>query len=243
MSDLDQLLTGAVRFLLDGGEKEAAEVLQSCSLELEYKDTAFPLAGEGAYDLYVIRVIGPRTAYDILSDDEQPVTIAVDRAFRAVFPSFVEDGIYYSMRAQAELSSAPPILYESLQTVDSHTTDDPLLDKMLSTARTKYLHPDPQVRREALEKLWDVWERIKTIEPAKDKKASTKALLDKAAREPNFRQLLEDEAVTLNRIGNSFMIRHTEINQTPIERHEQVDYLFQRLFAMIYLLLKARRKE
>jgi len=36
------------------------------------------------------------------------------------------------------------------------------------------------VRRESLEKLWDAWERLKTVEPGGDKKAQAKALLDKS---------------------------------------------------------------
>ena len=38
----------------------------------------------------------------------------------------------------------------------------------------------PKVSKEALEKLWDAWERLKTLE-AGDKKSSIKTLLDKAA--------------------------------------------------------------
>jgi hypothetical protein len=66
------------------------------------------------------------------------------------------------------------------------------------------------VRRESLEKLWDAWERLKTLEPGKDKKASTTALLDKVSSEPMFRAYLEHEATRLTEIGNTFMIRHTE---------------------------------
>ena len=53
------------------------------------------------------------------------------------------------------------------------------------------------VRCESLEKLWDACERLKTLELGNDKKASTKALLDKAASKPNLRVRLEQEAVQL----------------------------------------------
>jgi hypothetical protein len=75
-------------------------------------------------------------------------------------------------------------------------------------SRQKFLNRSLNVRRESLEKLWDAWERLKTVEPGKDKKASAKALLDKAAVEPNFRNKLEQEARELTDIGNTFMIRH-----------------------------------
>ena len=54
-----------------------------------------------------------------------------------------------------------------------------------------------QIIRESLEKLWDAWERLKTVEPGRDKKASARALLDQATREPVFRQMIEDEANAL----------------------------------------------
>ena len=95
------------------------------------------------------------------------------------------------------------------------------------------------MRREALEKLWDAWERMKTLEPG-NKGESTKALLDKAATEPGFRDLLETEARKLTEIGNGFHIRHSETTQTEIQSDNQVDYLFHRLFALIWLVLHAR---
>src|SRR5206468_9143854 len=109
-------------------------------------------------------------------------------------------------------------------------------------SRRKFLDPDPAVRRESLEKLWDAWERIKTIEPAADKKQATKKILDHAAPEIRFRDLLETDARELTRIGNDFRIRHSETTKAEIYEMEQVDYLFQRMFAMVMLLLNRRSK-
>ena len=118
-------------------------------------------------------------------------------------------------------------------------TGDAELDSLLEAARAKYLDPDPNVRKESLEKLWDAWERLKTIEPGEDKKSSATALLDKVASEPTFRAALEREALELTDIGNSFRIRHSETTTVPLERSEHVDYLFHRLFALIWLLLRS----
>ena len=95
------------------------------------------------------------------------------------------------------------------------------------------------MRKEGLEKLWDAWERLKTLEPGKDEKTQACALLDKASTEPNFRARLEREATELTEIGNNFMIRYTETTKTPINESAHVDYLFHRMFAMIRLLLKS----
>ena len=132
---------------------------------------------------------------------------------------------------------APTGLQEALAAA-VFRTGDKQLDGLLETAREKFLNKSLNIRKEGLEKLWDAWERLKTIEPGKDKKAQTKAILDKASREPNFRQRLEVETLELTEIGNSFMIRHTETNKTPIMDSAHVDFLFQRMFAIIRLLLK-----
>lgn len=133
---------------------------------------------------------------------------------------------------------APPILQEALvsQIFDS---GDNKLDRLLEVARKKFLDPDSTIRREALEKLWDAWERVKTLDGA-NKRDSIKALLDKAAPEPDFRSLLESEARSLTDVGNKFHIRHSETGQIEIQTEDQVDYLFHRLFALIWLVLRAR---
>lgn len=155
---------------------------------------------------------------------------------------FARNGLAYELSAEGVVTRlAAPVLRETLSAA-VFQTGDTSLDALLSSARAKFLNPDPWVRREALEKLWDAWERAKTIEPGGDKKVQIRALLDLAADEPGFRELLETEAKALTAVGNGFMIRHTETNQTPIERGSHVDYLFHRLFSLLQLLLKERAK-
>ncbi|MGH7146516.1 MAG: AbiJ-NTD4 domain-containing protein [Nitrospiraceae bacterium] len=153
---------------------------------------------------------------------------------------FSRNGIAYELIADGNIVRiGPELLRDELGKAVFHTGDNEL-DRMLETARKKFLDPDLNVRKEALEKLWDAWERIKTLEiPGEgDKKASVTQLLNKAASEPKFREVLEDEAIELTAIGNDFQIRHTEIYKTPIEQSEHVDFLFHRLFAMTRLVLR-----
>ncbi|MBI2412870.1 MAG: hypothetical protein HYV24_06650 [Deltaproteobacteria bacterium] len=148
------------------------------------------------------------------------------------------NGLVYELQKDGQIIRlAPPILREVLQSTTFNTGDSEL-DVMLEAARKKFLAPSLEVRRESLEKLWDAWERLKTIVPGKDKKASIKTLLEKAAPEIKFRQILESEAHDLTEIGNNFQIRHSETTKIPIKINEHIDYLFHRLFAMIQLLLK-----
>lgn len=137
---------------------------------------------------------------------------------------------------------APEPLREVLASA-KFQTGDTKLDSLLETARAKYLDPDINVRLESLEKLWDAWERLKTIEPGKDKKESITILLDRAATELTFRGVLEKEASELTRIGNSFGIRHSETTQVSLELSEHADYLFHRMFALIRLLLRTAGRD
>lgn len=153
---------------------------------------------------------------------------------------FSRNGLAYDLQKNGKIKRlAPPILNEALATAVFNTGDSKL-DAMLESARQKYLSPDPTIRRESLEKLWDAWERVKTIEHGPNKKTQTRLLLEKAASEPKFREVLENEAVKLTEIGNTFHIRHSETSQVPLEKDEHVDYLFHRLFSIIQLLLRTR---
>jgi hypothetical protein len=152
---------------------------------------------------------------------------------------FERNGIAFNLDDSGEVTRiAPAVLQETLAET-TFKTGDTILDDILDVARHKFLNRSQDVRRESLEKLWDAWERLKTMEQGKDKKARTTALLDRAATEPNLRQRLDEEAVALTQIGNQFMIRHMETDKIPISDSAHVDYLFQRMFALVRLLLKA----
>lgn len=148
------------------------------------------------------------------------------------------NGMAFELKGGEVIRLAPALLHESLAEAVFHTGDS-VLDELLEASRRKFLNRSLDVRRESLEKIWDAWERVKTIETGKDKKASFKILLDKAAGEPAFRDNLEHEARELTDMGNTFMIRHSETDKIPVKDSIQVDYLFHRMFSMIRLLLRA----
>ena len=119
-------------------------------------------------------------------------------------------------------------------------TGDAQLDQLLETARRKILLTDENEHRDALEKLWDAWERLKTVEVG-DKKIGAAKMLDKAAGslQPTLRTMLDNEAKALTDAGNKLSIRHSETTQERLETSEQVNYLFQRMFSLIELILRA----
>jgi hypothetical protein len=162
---------------------------------------------------------------------------------RAVFREeinrvFERNGIAFELKESGEVVRiAPAGLRESLAEA-VFRTGDAVLDQLLEKARTRFLSRDPATRKESLETLWDAWERLKSLEPGRDKRESTAALLDRGSSQPEFRQVLEAEARQLTEVGNSFMIRHTEVDKLPITDDEHVDFLFHRMFALVRLLLK-----
>jgi len=71
---------------------------------------------------------------------------------------FSRNGISFELKEDGDvIRLAPPGLREELISADFDTGDS-MLDKMLCEARSKFLNPDPSIRREAVERLWDSWE-------------------------------------------------------------------------------------
>ena len=161
----------------------------------------------------------------------------INRIFRC-------NGLAYELKEYGCIERlAPPILREEL--LSAHfRTGDAELDGLLEKARNKFLRPDETIRREAVEALWDAWERLKTLGHELNKKAGITSLLDEAAgsSSPKFRLELEAEAKQLTKIGNSFQIRHPETSQERLAESEHVDYLFHRLLGLIQLILRTNNR-
>lgn len=117
-------------------------------------------------------------------------------------------------------------------------TGDDGLDTLIADARELYISPKEAERQMGLEKLWDAFERMKTIEDGKDKKAQIAELLQHVTSEP-LRTEIDVEMVELSKIGNNFRIRHHETSKHPIPDSNARDYLFARLSNLIIFLLKA----
>lgn len=148
------------------------------------------------------------------------------------------NGLAYDLGSDGQVRRTLPAVLEEALKRTYFRTGDRILDVMLEESRTKFSDPDPLIRREALERLFDCWERIKSLADANNKAASIKQILDRAAAEPAFRAVLEAEARTLTDIGNSHLLRHHETKQTPVIDPHHVDYLYHRLFAMVELVIR-----
>ena len=161
-----------------------------------------------------------------------------ERFRRDVNLILARNGLAYELESNGQVNRiSPPVLREMVRTVFS--TRDQELDDLLNTAIAKYLSPDIRQRKESLEKLWDAWERLKTLENPTNKNASIEALFNKAVPTEELRDVANADGLSLTNVGNQFMIRHSEVGKVQIERSEDIDYLFHRLFALVLLLLRA----
>ena len=86
LAKTDLLLASAARFLVDGGEEDAASVLLSCSLDVSDSGYSWYIDGENRSAVHV-RLRGPRAAYDVLSDSSHEIAVQVERALSAVLPA------------------------------------------------------------------------------------------------------------------------------------------------------------
>lgn len=156
---------------------------------------------------------------------------------------FARNGLAFEMIAEGRIQRLLPAALRVALMQARFATGDAETDRLLETARLRILAPKYEDRSDGLEKLWDAFERIKTLEPGNDKRLTADAMLDYAARPGSkLRATLSVEADALTKIGNTHRIRHSEIWQEPLETALQIDYLFTRLFAFIYLQLKASNR-
>ncbi|ABE46900.1 hypothetical protein [Polaromonas sp. JS666] len=85
-----------------------------------------------------------------------------------------------------------PVLFEAMGTLPP--SGNHILDALLHDACKKFQDAAPKSRAEGIEKLWDAWERLKSIEVQGDKRMSVARLLEQCSREPMFRARLDAEA-------------------------------------------------
>ncbi len=197
------------------------------TIEFCWRTIAKPI--EGSYHSYFAH---HHLSFDIEAGREE-FRESINRIFR-------RNGLVYELREDGQIVRlAPPVLSDVLARASFQSGDDEL-DHLLEKSRRKFLDPDLNIRREALEALWDAWERLKTL-GGLDKKAGISALLDRTAgsSSPRIRVALEQEAAALTALGNQLRIRHSETDREAIATHSHIDYLYHRLFALIFAILSA----
>lgn len=129
------------------------------------------------------------------------------------------------------------VLNAETEELVSQITEEGLQD-LLNKAIALYKMPDPSARQDAVEKIWDAFERLKTYYDP-DKKRSIEPILDDMAKgNPNFRNLFDKEFRDLTTIGNDYRIRHHEMGKFDISEAVHYDYLFNRSLSLVAAALR-----
>ncbi len=130
-----------------------------------------------------------------------------------------------------------PLSDEIEKEVDQITEDG--TRQLLKEAIELYKQPYPGSSRDAVEKIWDALERLKTYYTNLDKKTSvTQIVNDMSNCDANFVDLFNSEFKALTDIGNNYRIRHHETSKIDITDSRHYDYFFNRCLSLIALAIK-----
>jgi hypothetical protein len=127
------------------------------------------------------------------------------------------------------LASFTKVSNDSLLNKEIKTEDESLND-LVDESKEHFKNDRLQI---ALEKIWDAFERVKTILD-NDKKAGSNKLIEIMSTDLDY-SILEDEFKALTKIGNNYTIRHHETNKKEIKDTYTKEYLFYRMLSLVNL--------
>lgn len=91
----------------------------------------------------------------------------------------------------------------------------------------------------AVEKIWDAFERIKTYYSNLDKKKSAEKIInDISYGNEHIKKMFDNEFKVLTDTGNSYRIRHHEINKIDIIKELHYKYFYKRCLALISVIVE-----
>lgn len=90
-----------------------------------------------------------------------------------------------------------------------------------------------------LEKIWDAFERLKTIKGSDKKKSANHLISIVSGDDKDILCLLNKEFADLTEIGNQYSIRHSETTQKKLPDNQFVEYLYFRMLSLVSLVLES----
>lgn len=122
--------------------------------------------------------------------------------------------------------------------VDASFVSEQGLRELIIESIALYHNARSEMHHLATEKIWDAFERIKTIYTDLDKKQSAKKLINGMSKgSVSYSEMLSDEFDMLTNIGNRFRIRHHETNKIDVD-DDYCDYLFIRCLSLVDLAVR-----
>jgi hypothetical protein len=163
---------------------------------------------------------------------------------------FEKAGLLYKINKKIINKYETNFIIERITTFDIINTDiitnvssvkEKGLRELLEEAVTIFKKPKPDEYKNAVEKLWDAFERLKTYYAKinKDKPNSiTKIVKAMSCETPKFEKIFDDEFKALSDIGNELRIRHHETYIIDIIDSRYYDYFFNRCLSLIALAIQ-----
>ena len=150
------------------------------------------------------------------------------------FKEFIQNSItandYFDLSSVLDMNINIELLFDN-----EAKTSDIELNTLIEEAKERFINPkDKQI---ALEKIWDAFERIKTYFSAEGLKKNHSASKLVEIISDNFdKDFMNDEFKKLTNIGNSYRIRHHEVDKIELTP-EHTNYFFFRMLTLIDLCL------
>ena len=170
---------------------------------------------------------------ELSTREKAPFQAAINDSLRKDNLSFrLSDSGLIELQADHEVLSP-----EIIANVD--LVAEPGIRDLIKEAIEKHMQPTVQAHRDAVEKIWDALERLKTYYTTMDKRASaSKIVADMADGDQNYTALFNAEFKALTDIGNDYRIRHHETNKIDITDPRYYDYFFNRCLSLIALAIQ-----
>lgn len=119
---------------------------------------------------------------------------------------------------------------------DSTNINEAGLEELIRTAENLYNKGEYSY---AVEKIWDAFERIKTYYPTLDKKKSAEKIINDISYGNEYiKKIFDNEFKVLTDTGNSYRIRHHEINKIDISKELHYKYFYKRYLALISVIVE-----
>ena len=149
--------------------------------------------------------------------------------------TFQQTGLLYQLTINLEVEriEETAILTEKMEK-DIRSIKEPGLRELLIMAVQKHKSPYSNDQKDAVEKIWDAFERLKTYYTNKSKRESADQIIsDMSDGKDAYMELFTAEFKLLTEIGNNYRIRHHETNKIDITDIRHYDYFFNRCLALI----------
>jgi len=148
---------------------------------------------------------------------------------------------YFTDKGEIERITQNEVLSEKVQQNVTQIKEKGLR-VLITEAIEKHKSPHPQDNKEAVNKIWDALERMKSYyatSKSKKKESIDKIVSDMSHGDEYYKKLFNDEIQFLtDYIGNACNIRHSEVYQHEIIDEKYYDYFFDRCLSLIALAIQ-----